>query len=210
MSEALAALSWPHFSFAFGLFFVLLFRTQIAALLGRVTSIDKTGIRTHALPDAQAEGTKRLEAAQELLLAIGDTVVLKEVETRIRNDLESRKLETSGETSKVLIKYLAASMCILEFEQIHSAIFSSQIGLLRRLNQFQGTGQAATDVEEYFRSVQILQAPTFDDWSTERYLSFLSTKNLVTNQDGRVHLTHLGNEYLIWLAKSGKSDGVAL
>ena len=210
MSQAIAALGWPHFSFAFGLIFVLLFRAQIGALLGRVTSIDKSGIRTQALPDAQAEGTKRLEAAQELLLAIGDTVVLKEVEARIRNDLESRKLETTGETSKVLIKYLAASMCFLEFEQIHSAIFSSQISLLRRLNQVQGSGQAETDVEGYFRSVQILQAPIFDDWTAERYLSFLLSKNLVTNQDGRVHLTHLGNEYLIWLAKSGKSDGVAL
>lgn len=210
MSQSIAALSWPHFAFLFGVIFVLLFRAQIGALLSRVTSIDKSGIRTQAMPDAQSDSTKRYEAAQELLLAIGDTVVLKEVEARIRADLESRKLDTAGETSRVLVKYLAATMCFLEFEQIHSSIFSSQIDLLRRLNQVQGTGQTLADVEQYFGSVQLLYAPVLDDWTTERYLSFLFSKNLIASTGDRLHLTHLGNEYLVWMAKSGKSEGTAL
>jgi hypothetical protein len=210
MSELIAALGWPHFSFAFGLLFLLLFKAQIAGLLSRVTSIDKSGIRTQPVPDTQAEGTRRVEAAQELLLEISDTVVTKEVESKIRQDLELRGLETTGETIKVLIKYLAASQCFLQFEHIHSAIFSSQIGLLRRLNQFPGNGQSVIDVEAYFSSVQSTHAPTFDDWLPERYLNFLFYKNLIIKKDGRILITHLGNEYLIWLAKSGKSEGIAL
>lgn len=210
MSELIAALGWPHFSFAFGLFFLLLFKAQITGLLNRVTSIDKSGIRTQPFPDTQAEGTRRVEAAQELLLEIGDTVVIREVESKIRQDLELRGLDTTGETIKVLIKYLAASTCFLQFEHIHSAIFSSQIGLLRRLNQFQKNGQSVIDVEAYFSSVQSIHSPMFDAWLPERYLSFLFDKNLVIKKDERILITHLGNEYLIWLAKSGKSDGIAL
>lgn len=43
MPEIIAALGWPHFAFAFGVVFLLVFHAQLRALLGRITSIDKTG-----------------------------------------------------------------------------------------------------------------------------------------------------------------------
>ena len=113
MPEIIAALGWPHFTFIFGLVFLLIFREQLRALLGRITSIDKTGIKTQPNPELQREDPKKTEAAQELLLAIGNTVVLQEVEGRIRNDLTTRQLTVEGETTKVLIKYLAAAQVAL-------------------------------------------------------------------------------------------------
>ena len=179
MPEIIAALGWPHFAFAFGLMFVLVFREQLRALLGRITSIDKTGIKTQPNPEVQREDPKKIEAAQELLLAIGNTVVLQEVEGRIRSELTTRQLVVEGETTKVLIKYLAAAQVGLEFEQIQNLIFGSQIYLLKKLNEVTGQGQLPALVEAHFAHVQSMFATSFADWSLEKYLYFLFERNLV-------------------------------
>ncbi len=179
-------------------------------MLGRVTSIDKTGIKAQPNPDAQREDQKKLEAAQELLLAIGDTVAIKEGESRIRNDLMARHLEVEGETTKVLIKYLSASMVALEFEQIQNLIFGSQIFLLKKLNEVSGQGQSAAAVQTHFEKVQNMFPDSFSDWSLDNYLHFLISRRLIVQTDGSYHITHLGNEYLVWMARYGRRENNAL
>ena len=75
MPEIIAALGWPHFVFAFGVVFLLVFHAQLRALLDRITSIDKTGIRTQPNPEIQREDPKKIEAAQELQIALGKALV---------------------------------------------------------------------------------------------------------------------------------------
>ena len=210
MPEIIAALGWPHFTFIFGLVFLLIFREQLRALLGRITSIDKTGIKTQPNPELQREDPKKTEAAQELLLAIGNTVVLQEVEGRIRNDLTTRQLTVEGETTKVLIKYLAAAQVGLEFEQIQNLIFGSQIYLLKKLNEVTGQGQASAVVEAHFEHVQKMFGDTFADWSLEKYLYFLFERKLIARQDARYHITNLGKEYLVWMARAGRAENKSL
>ena len=210
MPEVIAALGWPHFAFAFGLVVVLVFRTQLASLLGRVTSIDKTGIKAHPNPEVQTEESKKVEAAQELMLAIGNTVVLQDVESQIRKDLTDRHLEIAGETTKVLVKYLAATMVALEFEQIQGLIFGSQIFLLKKLNEVRGQGLSSAAVESHYEHVKQLFPDSFGDWSLDRYLNFLLVRNLVIASDGIYHLTNLGNEYLVWMARTGRAENAAL
>jgi hypothetical protein len=101
MQDIIAAIGWPLFTFAFALIFLLIFREQLRGLISRVTSIDKTGIKTLPNPNIQREDPRKIEAAQELMLAIGDTVVLRDIEGRIRNDLTTRQLSVEGETTKV-------------------------------------------------------------------------------------------------------------
>ena len=55
MEEIIKALGWPHFSFLFALVFVLLFRNQLAGLISRITSIDKSGVKAAPTPEAQRE-----------------------------------------------------------------------------------------------------------------------------------------------------------
>lgn len=102
MPEIIDAFVWPHFAFAFGLVlrFMLVFRRQLGPLLGRITSSDKTGIKTQPNPEIQREEPKKIAAARELLPAIGNTVVLQDLEGRIRNDLTTRQLSVDGETVK--------------------------------------------------------------------------------------------------------------
>jgi len=208
--EIIAALGWPHFAFAFGVVFLLVFHAQLRALLGRITSIDKTGIRTQPNPEIQREDPKKIEAAQELLLAIGNTVVLQDIEGRIRNELTTRQLSVEGETTKVLIKYLAAAQVGLEFEQIQNLIFGSQIYLLNKLNQVTGQGQSLTLIESHFEHVQNMFSDSFADWTLEKYLHFLFERRLIVLQDGRYHITNLGKEYLVWKARTGRADNNAL
>ena len=210
MPEIIAALGWPHFAFAFGVVFLLVFHAQLRALLGRITSIDKTGIRTQPNPEIQREDPKKIEAAQELLLAIGNTVVLQDIEGRIRNELTTRQLSVEGETTKVLIKYLAAAQVGLEFEQIQNLIFGSQIYLLNKLNQVTGQGQSLTLIESHFEHVQNMFSDSFADWTLEKYLHFLFERRLIVLQDGRYHITNLGKEYLVWKARTGRADNNAL
>ena len=210
MPEIIAALSWPHFAFAFGLAFLLIFHEPLRALLGRVTSIDKNGIKTQPNPEIQREDPKKTEAAQELLLAIGNTVVLQEIEDRIRTDLTTRQLSVEGETIRVLIKYLAAARVGLEFEQIHNLIFGSQIYFMKTLNEVTGQGQVPAMVETHFQHVQSMFVDSFSDWSLEKYLYFLFERNLIVHQDDRYHITNLGKEYLVWMARTGRAENKAL
>ncbi len=190
--------------------FLLIFREQLRALLGRITSIDRTGIKTQPNPEIQREDPKKIEAAQELLLAIGNTVVLQELEGRIRNDLTTRQLSVDGETTKVLIKYLAAAQVSLEFEQVQNLIFGSQIYLLKKLNEVSGQGQLPALVEAHFKDVQKMFGDSFGDWSLEKYLYFLFERNLIVHQDGRYHITNLGKEYLVWMARTGRAENKQL
>jgi hypothetical protein len=173
--------------------------------MARVTSIGKEGVKIAPTPEAQRE-KQRTEAVQELLLAIGDSIVLRDVEGHIKSDLENRGLELGGDTVKVLIKHLAASKILLEFEQVHNFIFGSQIFLLKKLNEVAGQGQKRENVIAHFERAKDLFKPEFVDWSFDQYMAFLVGRSLVTIDLDTYHITNLGVEYLTWLARSGRSE----
>lgn len=205
MDEILKSLSWPHISLIFAVFFVLLFRKSLIGLFSRITSIDKSGIKTTATPEAQREEQKK-EAVQELLNAIGHTVVLEKMESIIETDLVTRELDTNSDTAKVLIKNLAATQLLLGFEQVHNLIFGSQIFFLKQLNQVVGQGYPREKVEDHFKHVQELFPKELGSWSIDQYLSFLLERSLVISTNNDFHLTDLGVEYLIWIARNGKTE----
>jgi len=198
-------LSWPHVSLIFGVLFILVFRKPLVSLISRITSIDKTGVKTTSTPEAQREDKKK-EAVEELLNAIEHTIVLSDIESRIKADLEDRELDTSNDTAKILIKHLAATQILLGFEQTHALIFGSQIFLLKSLNQVIGQGISIEKIEAYFKHVQKLHEEKLGAWSTDQYLDFLFGRSLIIVKDNVYHLTNLGVEYLTWMARNGKTE----
>ncbi len=210
MPEIISALGWPHFAFAFCLVFMFVFKVQLRALLGRITSIDKTGIETQLDPEIQQEESKGIEAAKELLLAINNSVVLQVIEDRIKSELTTRQLVIEGETAEVLIKYLAAAEVALLFEQTQNLIFGSQIFLLKRLNEVAGQGQLPAMVDAHFLHIQKIFPEQFADWSLEKYLKFLHERGLIVYLNDRYHITHLGKEYLVWMARTGQVENKLL
>lgn len=204
MDTLVESLEWHHLLFLFAVIFIFAFRPAITQLIGRVTSIDKSGVKATAAPEAQREAENK-EAAQELLRAIGDSIVLNEVEARIKASLDEKGLETEGDTINVLIKHLAAYQILSEFEQTYNYIFGSQIWLLKKLNEVVGQGIGAESVQAHFDGLQQHYAE-FTAWSSEQYLAFLIGKSLVLERDGNFHITNLGVEFLTWMARNGRSE----
>jgi hypothetical protein len=209
MGDIIRALSWPHFVFLFALAFLFVFRGQLAGFIARITSIDKSGVKTAPAPEAQRE-KKKTEAVQELLLAVGDSIVLRDIEGRIKSDLVNRELDTESDASRVLIKYLAASIMLLDFEQIHGLIFGSQIYLLKKLNEVAGQGYKRDYVEGHFEHVKELYSAQLGNWSFEQYMFFLLSRLLVTVNNEIYHITNYGVEYLTWIAKNGRREDLLL
>ena len=205
MEGIIKAIGWPHLAFLFAVFFVLLFRKPLFGLISRITSIDKSGIKASQTPEAQREEQKK-ESVQQLLLAIGDSIVLQDIEGRIRADFKEKGLETDGDTIKVLIKHLAGTRVLLEFEQIHNLIFGSQIFLLKKLNEVAGQGKPVEFVANHFDHVKGLFPQLLDDWSLEQYLAFLIGRLLVTTKGNIFHITNFGVDYLTWMIRNGKRE----
>lgn len=205
-AQIISALGWPQCALLFGAIFLLIFRKPLVGLLNRITSIDKTGITALPNPEVQRELQTRTGAAQELMLAVGQSPVLQELEATIRTELADRGLAIEGETTDVLVKYLAAALLNLEFEQIHGLIFASQISLLKSLNEVAGQGQAPELLRIFFDVTKSRFPDAFGDWSLRQYLDFLMGRRLLVLQDERYHITNKGKEYLIWMARNGKSE----
>jgi hypothetical protein len=205
MEGIIKAIGWPHLAFLFAVFFVLLFRKPLFGLISRITSIDKSGIKASQTPEAQREKQKK-ESIQQLLLAIGDSIVLQDIEGRIRADLKEKSLETDGDTIKVLIKHLAGTRVLLEFEQTHNLIFGSQIFLLKKLNEVAGQGKPVEFVSNHFEHVKGLFPRQLGDWSLEQYVAFLIGRSLITTEGNIFHITNLGVEYLTWMIRNGKRE----
>lgn len=201
----LKAISWPHVALFLTVFFFLLFKKPLVGLISRITSIDKSGIKASQTPEAQREEKKK-ETVQQLLLAIGDSIVLRDIESRIKADLKEKGLETDGDTIKVLIKHFAGTKVLLEFEQIHNLIFGSQIFLLKKLNEVAGQGKPAEFVAKYFDSVKGLFPEQLGNWTLDQYLAFLIGRSLLTTKGNIYHITNLGVEYLTWMIRNGKNE----
>jgi len=204
VEEILKCIGWPHLVFLFLVIFILIFKHQIAALISQIKTINKSGIKISPMPEAQRENKK--EAVQELLTAIGSSPVLQDIESLIKKDLENRGLETKGDSITILIKFLAATKILLEFEQIHGLIFGSQVFLLKRLNEVAAQGAPKEVILSHFKHVQGLYPKEFEPWTVEQYLSFLKGSLLITIQENNYHITTLGVEYLIWMARNGRRE----
>ena len=204
MIEVFKSINWPQTGLILGIIFLLLFKKDLALFIGRVKSIGKDGL-TASTPEAQREN-KNNQAAQELLDAIGKSIVLKELEDRIRLDMDSRGLDTKGDSVEVLIRLLAANQILLEFEQIHSLIFGSQIFLLKKLNEVCGQGKPKVFLDEHFRALQEMFPDAFTNWSLVEYVSFLKSRSLIIFDGDNFHITNLGVEYITWIARNGRQE----
>ncbi|WP_250656961.1 winged helix-turn-helix domain-containing protein [Alkalimarinus coralli] len=205
--ELLDKINQWHLLFIFAVIFIILFRDSIRRLIDRTEKIDKSGLSA-AAPEAQNEGNSNTEkSVDELLNVVGDSLVINDQEARIIADLESRGLDTSGDTVKVLVKHLAGAQLLAAFERIYSIIFGSQIELLKRLNELAGQGRSRQYVEQFFKETKTSAKNTaIAHWKLNQYLEFLFSNALIVQNNDQYHITNLGGEFLAWLVKANKSE----
>ena len=145
-----------------------------------------------------------IDEVQKLLDVIGHSQLIQEVEDNIIVDLDEKNLTHNTNTEKVLIRHLAGTKIILEFQRYHHLIFGSQIKLLRELNVSLGNGKSETAV---FNGVDKVIQQNFDilgDWTKEKYLSFLYDNILIVKaEDDSINITVRGVEFLSWMVRNG-------
>lgn len=111
MKEILNAITWHHLTFIFALIFIVIFRQPLSELIRRTTKIGKEGLTAGSAPEAQREKSDP-EAVQQLLDVIGNSIVITDIEGRIRTELTDKGFNTEGDTAKVLVRHLAGTQLI--------------------------------------------------------------------------------------------------
>ncbi|HVS26752.1 MAG TPA: hypothetical protein VHE58_05575 [Burkholderiales bacterium] len=205
MEEFINVITWQHLAFIFALVFIALFRQPLSDLIRRITKIDKKGLTAGPAPEAQREKSDP-EAVQQLLDVVGNSIVITDIEGRIKNELKAKGLSTEGDSVKVLIRHLVGTQLLLSFEQIHSLIFGSQIFLLKKLNEVAGQGRPLSFVNGHIDHVKTLYSNALGDWSHNQYLEFMYGRLLIIRHGDQIHITNLGVEYLTWVARNGRRE----
>lgn len=203
--EILNAITWHHLSFIFALAFIATFKQPLSELIRRTTKIGKDGLSAGPAPDAQREKFDP-EAVQQLLDVIGNSIVIADIEGRVKTEMKERSLSIEGDAVKVLIRHLAGTQLLLSFEQIHNLIFGSQIFLLKKLNEVAGQGRPLSFVCSHIDHVKTLYTDALGEWSYDQYLLFMFDRMLIVRHGEQVHITNLGVEYLTWVARNGRSE----
>jgi len=211
LPAVISSIGWPQATLLFGLIFIAAFFGPVRRFIERVQSVGKDGVTTNAveaLPNAQLAEQKK--KAVEDLMRLPDSALLKELEAVILLDLRNRHLDTESDTTKVLVRHLAATQIALEYEQVHGVIFGSQIYLLKKLNEAEPVGLDLAFVERHFAHVQKLFEEQLGDWSMDKYLQFLFDRVLLRVDGNRYHITVRGNDFLMWIVRMGRSENRAL
>lgn len=199
---------WPWAIALIVIVFLFLFRSQIGNLISRISSLTKEGIKAELPPEVQNEEKQKL--AVEDLMNLGRSITRDETEKIIFADLKGRKLDTEGDTIRVLVRHLAATQIALDFLQIYNAIFGGQIFILKRLHQVAGVGLFEKDVDAIYMTRKAAAHGVLDEWDMQRYLLYLHNNILIRKTDGRLHITNKGQDFLVWLTQSGVTENKGL
>ncbi len=186
-------------------------------LISHIISITNTQTQkqqsTNIFGDYYSDNPKELQPivndnVQELIDRIGSSPAIIEIETDIKKELAEKGLEITEEATKVLLRHLAGTQLILIFERIHSAIFGSQISLLRRISSHLD-GMPEDEVSQYFIKVKH-QFPDLNNWSIEDYLLYLFNNGLLSKLNNNIFITNLGIEYLTWITRNRITEDKSL
>jgi len=126
-------------------------------------------------------------------------------EQSIKSELERLgfQLEES-DINDVLIRQLAAQLCVAFFERTYRIIFGSQLTALDFLNTG-GPHQTAIIEAIFYDTARNMEEAFYTDFSFDQWLSFLLSNSLIA-QDGKVvGITVGGRDFLVWLVNAGLS-----
>jgi hypothetical protein len=193
--------AWPSVVLVIALTIIFLFRPQIAELITRTKKLGKGGIETFETQPSQP--TEEKKGVEEFFRRF-DSPLLLEAEQLILKDLKERKIETSGDREKTLVRLLASTNIILHFERVHGIIWASQLACLRYINP-RNQGADVAEITPFYEMAKAEYAAWYDSYPFERWLGFLQSFNLILERDSRLFITVFGREFLKYLIATGKA-----
>jgi hypothetical protein len=193
--------AWPSVVLVIALTIIFLFRPQIAELITRTKKLGKGGIETFETQPSQP--TEEKKGVEEFFRSF-DSPLLLEAEQLILKDLKERKIETSGDREKTLVRLLASTNIILHFERVHGIIWASQLACLRYINP-RNQGADVAEITPFYEMAKAEYVAWYDGYPFERWLGFLQSFNLILERDSRLFITVFGREFLKYLIATGKA-----
>jgi len=199
-----AFFAWPLAVVILGTIFMLVFRQPISTFIGRLRKVSRAGLEASSdQPQKVPEREPSPEATEELMKSF-DSPTLREQEAAIQKALKDRGV-TGGEAVKVLIRHLASNQIALNYEQLNTAIWGSQVSLLRFLNS-SATGETSDTLRPFYDSAAANYPDVYSQYDFESYMNFLINARLIIKQEGRYLITELGRDFLVYLARVGSTE----
>lgn len=182
---------------------ILIFRKPVVNLINRVT---KVGYGDKSLEANQQ--TMAIEKKTEEISHIDRVVGLFRHETidtfkaAILNESEIENLNTPEEKVDRLTNYSCLLYIMRHFDIIYNLIYGSQIKILQHINSHAGTTRES--IKFYYENAKRNNPNFYDTYSYEEYLDFLFNHTLIGENNGILHITVLGVDFLKYLTESNK------
>lgn len=179
-------LAWPFLV----LLIVLAFRPNIAQLITRLEEFDIPMLgKGKATPLIQQESYP--PQPDRSLPQPEYDALLKEKE---------KEIEGLKDNTQKLIEKLTVAEIELDFERIYNFIFSNQIDLLLKINNYPQVDFSF--IENHFSNMQKLY-PVFVDkgWSVNEYLVYLHNSGLLSLAGGKYLVSQKGKAFLSYLGR---------
>ena len=182
----IAAVAWPVSVFAIA----RLFRQELTRLLQRLRGVSMAGAQIsfteQHVPELVASSTQPLRE----LPGVERTPAIEAVEKDLLKLLQA--IEPNDRYDSV-VRALAQAKLDTAIVMTHSAIFGSQIILLRKIRESGHLSRSAC--EEYFKKRQE-ESDLHADYKFDDYAKFLFNSRLIVETDGKIRLTPFGNDFL--------------
>lgn len=125
----------------------------------------------------------------------------------IRDDLKELKSDEPKQID-ILVKALAITEGKLYYQNLHNAIWGSQVALLHHLNSnLQGS---SLEVLKVFYDRGAKKTPAmYTDYKFEQYLEYLIVHKLIKKEDSHCLITQLGIDYLGYLVLYGIKEPIS-
>jgi hypothetical protein len=193
---------WPSAFIIIVVAFFFIFKQPLSKLISRIKEVSKKGIKT--ISESPQKLVETDQAAVDELMQAFDSIVLRDIEKTLRQNLDDKGLTEGSEREKVLIRHLAASQIQTLFERIYGVIFGSQIELLKHLNS-SSIPVNPGDLKIYYDYARTDYPTFYKDYSFEHWLNFLTAHTLVIKEEEGYKITNLGRELLAYLVVTGRT-----
>ena len=198
--ELVGVLIWPALVF----YVFRTYQAEIASMFGRLKSASAFGV-TISSDDQQQVSEDAAEPDDNLkdLMAIPDTPLVLEFEENIKEMLGQRNQTIESPLETMLLRNFVDVSLRLDFELIYKHIYASQIRLLKVANT---RGDLSKEyVAAHFENCKSY-ATYPNEWGVDDYTAFLIRSVLLREENEALGLTVKGQEFLVWLARTGNPE----
>jgi len=209
----ISALAWPLSVLVLGLIFKGSIKDFLNKLIsgGNVSEVSAgaSGVTLRFQATKQSEKAKKdynFELPQHQSI---ESIRARQEEFRTEASEEMRESIQAHISALDLDPAEAIELLVTDLSLVHSAvayldtnkaIFRSQFDLLNALATLDD-GMDRQEIESYFNSVKTNNSEVFRDWDTNTYLSYLSSKNLISEVEGTYSSTKYSRSYVKFMNK---------